>query len=47
MGAEGGVAFEALKAFLRTGGRPDELILREEICRIKTTLRGYLTVLLV
>ncbi len=40
------VAFEALKAFLRQGGRPDELIRWERICRIKTTLRGYLSVLL-
>lgn len=40
------VAFEVLKAFLRQGGRPDELIQWEEICRVKKTLRGYLSVLL-
>lgn len=40
------VAFEALKAFLRQGGRPDELIQWEEVCRVKSTLRGYLSVLL-
>lgn len=40
------VAFEALKTFLRQGGRPDELIQWEEVCRVKTTLRGYLSVLL-
>jgi predicted transcriptional regulator of viral defense system len=40
------VAFEALKTFLRQGGRPDELIQWETVCRIKTTLRGYLLVLL-
>jgi predicted transcriptional regulator of viral defense system len=40
------VAFVALKAFLRQGGRADELIRWERICRIKTTLRGYLSVLL-
>jgi predicted transcriptional regulator of viral defense system len=40
------VAFEALKTFFRQGGRPDELILWEQICRVKTTLRGYLSVLL-
>ena len=40
------VAFEALKTFLRQGGRPDELIQWEAVCRIKSTLRGYLMVLL-
>jgi predicted transcriptional regulator of viral defense system len=40
------VAFEALKTFLRQGGRPDELIQWETVCRVKTTLRGYLSVLL-
>lgn len=40
------VAFEALKTFLRQGGLPDELIHWEEVCRVKTTLRGYLSVLL-
>jgi predicted transcriptional regulator of viral defense system len=40
------VAFEALKTFLRQGGRPDELIQWEEVCRIKTTLRGHLSILL-
>jgi predicted transcriptional regulator of viral defense system len=40
------VAFEALKTFLRQGGRPDELIQWETVCRIRTTLRGYLSVLL-
>jgi len=40
------VAFEALKTFLRQGGLPDELIQWEEVCRVKTTLRGYLSVLL-
>jgi len=40
------VAFEALKTFLRQGGRPDELIHWETVCRVRTTLRGYLSVLL-
>jgi predicted transcriptional regulator of viral defense system len=40
------VAFEALKSFLRKGGRADDLIRWEEVCRIKTTLRRYLSVLL-
>ena len=40
------VAFEALKTFLRQGGRPDELIQWETVCRVKSTLRGYLSVLL-
>jgi predicted transcriptional regulator of viral defense system len=40
------VAFETLKTFLRQGGRPDELIQWEKICRVKTTLRGYLSLLL-
>lgn len=40
------VAFEALKTFLRQGGRPDELIQWETVCRVKTTLRSYLSVLL-
>ena len=40
------VAFEALKTFLRQGGLPDELIQWEQVCRIKTTLRGYLSLLL-
>ncbi len=40
------VAFEAMKTFLRQGGRPDDLIQWEAVCRIKSTLRGYLMVLL-
>ena len=40
------VAFEALKTFLRQGGLPDELIQWETVCRVKTTLRGYLSVLI-
>ncbi len=40
------VAFEALKTFLRQGGKPDELIKWEEICRVKSTLRGYLEAIL-
>jgi len=40
------VAFEALKTFLRQGGRPDELIQWEEVCRVRTTLRDYLSLLL-
>lgn len=40
------VAFEALKTFLRQGGHPDELIQWEAVCRVKSTLRGYLMVLL-
>jgi predicted transcriptional regulator of viral defense system len=40
------VAFEALKTFLRKGGSPDELIRWEGVCRIKTMLRRYLSVLL-
>lgn len=40
------VAFEALKTFLRQGGQPDELIRWEEVCRVKTTLRGYLQAIL-
>lgn len=40
------IAFEALKTYLRKGGLPDELIQWEDICRVKTTLRSYLSVLL-
>jgi predicted transcriptional regulator of viral defense system len=40
------VAFEALKTYLRQGGLADELLQWEEVCRVKTTLRGYLSVLL-
>lgn len=40
------VAYEALKTFLRQGGRPDELIRWEVVCRIRTTLRSQLQVLM-
>ncbi|WP_052572433.1 type IV toxin-antitoxin system AbiEi family antitoxin domain-containing protein [Holophaga foetida] len=40
------VAFEALKTFLRQGGLPDDLIQWEKVCRVRTTLRGYLSVIL-
>ena len=40
------VAFEALKTFLRLGGRPDELLQWEVVCRVKSTLRNHLSLLL-
>ncbi|MBP1628351.1 MAG: hypothetical protein H6Q00_2826 [Holophagaceae bacterium] len=40
------VALEALKAFLRQGGRPDELIRWETISRVRGILRPYLEAML-
>jgi len=40
------VALEAMKTFLRQGGRPDELIQWETVCRVRTTLRTYLEAML-
>ncbi len=40
------VALEALKTFLRQGGRPDELIRWETVCRVRGMLRPYLEAML-
>lgn len=40
------VAFEALKTYLRLGGRPDELLQWEAVCRVKSSLRDHLSLLL-
>lgn len=40
------VALEALKAFLRQGGLPDELVQWETTCRVQGILRPYLEAIL-
>lgn len=40
------VALEALKTFLQQGGKADELIKWEKICRVQSVLRNYLEAML-
>lgn len=40
------VALEALKAYLRQGGHPDELMRWETVCRVRGILRPYLEAML-